>query len=418
MRRTILLICVLGAAAIFVVTLLQPKPAPPGNTIAVNEVMHFVEDNAENLDALDPPNELEYTVLQPDGTVLYASSEGLSEDLLSAVKARDTIVPVTLPEGQGLVLIANDLPAEQGSASSYVAAAYIVATASLSVIALIRFDHRNLRPLRNMKSTAEKIARGNLDVPLPMDKGNVLGAFTESFDLMRSELSRSRAAQTKAAADQKELVAKLSHDLRTPIASIRAVAELGALKALSPADRKGYEQIASKAEQMNLLVTNLLNASLHGDVQFAVTLRPVTSEEIAELLEAADYLHWMMLQAMPSCTAAADPVRLLQVFDNIFSNAYKYASGPVCVAGFVQDGELLIEFEDRGGGVDPDETGSLRMRYFRGKNAAGTEGAGLGLYICDQLLRAMRGELLICSTEGGLRVTVILPLDHKVLRKP
>ena len=89
-----------------------------------------------------------------------------------------------------------------------------------------------------MKDFAERIADGNLDIPLKMDRQNLFGAFTESFDIMRTELKKSRIAEANANESKKELVAKLSHDIKTPIASIKAASEVGA--ALSP-DKKNRE---------------------------------------------------------------------------------------------------------------------------------------------------------------------------------
>lgn len=98
--------------------------------------------------------------------------------------------------------------------------------------------------------------RGNLDLPLEMDRQNLFGAFTESFDLMRSELKKARLAEAKANAEKKELVAKLSHDIKTPVASIKAAAEVGLALSETERMKENYTQIIRKADQINGLITN------------------------------------------------------------------------------------------------------------------------------------------------------------------
>lgn len=106
------------------------------------------------------------------------------------------------------------------------------------------------------------MAAGNLDVPLEMDKQNIFGPFTESFDLMRSELKRSKKNEYLANQSKKELVASLSHDIKTPVASIQAITELMLVQQTDEAVRKSLTTINDKAKQITALVTDLFHASL------------------------------------------------------------------------------------------------------------------------------------------------------------
>ena len=87
------------------------------------------------------------------------------------------------------------------------------------------------KPFKKLQSFAVNVARGNLDIPLKMDKNNPFGAFTESFDIMREELAAARQSEYAANRSKKELVASLSHDIKTPVASIKAVSELMLMRA-------------------------------------------------------------------------------------------------------------------------------------------------------------------------------------------
>ena len=87
-----------------------------------------------------------------------------------------------------------------------------------------------IKPLKEMESVAGEIAKGNLDAQLPMHKWNAYGSFTESFDLMREELKASKEREQEAEKAKREMVAELSHDLKTPVATIKATCEVMDLK--------------------------------------------------------------------------------------------------------------------------------------------------------------------------------------------
>lgn len=271
-----------------------------------------------------------------------------------------------------------------------------------------------IRPFRKLKGFAERIAGGNLDVPLKMDRRNLFGAFTESFDIMRSELKKARIAEARANTSKKELVAKLSHDIKTPVASIKAVSEVGLALSANEKDKANYMQIIGKADQINTLVTNLFTATLEELQQLNVSPTSIESKQIKTMLENADYLHKATVPDIPECLVYADPLRLQQVLDNIFANAYKYARTEITVGIKKSDERIGIIIEDFGGGVLQSELPTLKEKYKRGSNAKNTEGAGLGLHISDYFMKEMQGCLTIENGEHGLKVTVTLALSGKI----
>jgi len=272
-----------------------------------------------------------------------------------------------------------------------------------------------VKPFHKLQAFAQRIADGNLDIPLEMDRNNVFGAFTESFDLMRSELKRARLAEAQANAAKKELVAELSHDIKTPVASIKAASEVGLALADSDRLRDNYTQIIRKADQINTLVTNLFNATLEELEQLSVTPGDMESGELAQMLENADYLHRSAVpaaSAIPPCLICADRLRLQQVLDNIYANSYKYAGTDIMLAITRESSRIVIAIEDFGGGVSPQELPFLKEKFRRGSNTGDVEGAGLGLYISDYFMRKMGGKLTVENGTCGLKVSVEVPLSY------
>ena len=164
-----------------------------------------------------------------------------------------------------------------------------------------------------------------LDIPLNMDKNNYFGAFTESFDLLREELSAARQREYESNRSKKELVATLSHDIKTPVASIKAVSELMLMQAKDEKVIKQVNTIYSKAEQINLLVTDMFHATLEELQQLKLTVTEESSEVLVDMIENVNYDHQIVYDSIPPCIILTDPVRMQQVIDNIISNSYKYA---------------------------------------------------------------------------------------------
>lgn len=256
-----------------------------------------------------------------------------------------------------------------------------------------------------------RVAGGNLDIPLEMDRQNLFGAFTESFDLMRAELKKARLAEAQANESKKELVAKLSHDIKTPVASIKAASELGAALTDDEKVWDNYNQIARKADQINALITDLFTSALEELNQLTVTPADMESSQLEELLENADYLHYANVPDIPNCLLYADRLRLQQVFDNIFANSYKYANTNIELAVSREENALAIVIEDYGGGVNAQELPLIKEKFMRAENAKDIEGAGLGLYISDYFMREMQGELELENGSHGLKAIVRILLS-------
>lgn len=205
---------------------------------------------------------------------------------------------------------------------------------------------------------------------------------------------------------KKELVAKLSLDIKTPVASIKAASEVGAALSPNEKNRKNYEQIIQKADQINTLVTNLFSATLEELHELSVTPSDLKSEELRTLLENADYLHRAVIPSVPDCMLFADKLRLQQVFDNIFTNSYKYTNTKINVTISSKENYLTVSIEDYGGGIDESELPLIKEKFKRGSNTKNIEGAGLGLYISNYCMEKMQGRLDIENGLTGLKATV------------
>ena len=278
MKRTafwvgVILVFVAEIIALTVFALVPPDFSQ--DTVAVNEVVQTVTRDFDDIGAHKNSTTLDYVVCDGDGSVIYKTKQGLSESVNEAIAHRDTILDIAVDNAVvGKVIIYNDgaqtLQAQKRTAIIVLSVAIAVQCAILICYAV--YMHAAIvKPFGKLKGFAERVAGGNLEIPLEMDRRNLFGAFTESFDIMRSELNKARIAEAQAQVSKKELVAKLSHDIKTPVASIKAVSEVGLAVAKSDKDRANYAQIIGKADQINTLVTNLFTATLEELQQLNVT---------------------------------------------------------------------------------------------------------------------------------------------------
>lgn len=421
MKKRALVVCLCSLFVIEVIALVvfaTQKTESPQDAVAVNEVAESVRMDWHAMEKHKNRTGLDYVVLDADGTVQYRTKTGLSESTNEAVMHRDTILDVEVNhEVVGKIIVYNDSTQNLQSQKQKIIVGLLIVLFlqfGICVAYIIYLDRTVIAPFDKLKGFAKRIAGGNLDIPLEMDRQNLFGAFTESFDIMRSELKKARKAEAEANAGKKELVAKLSHDIKTPVASIKAVSEVGVALAEDEKSKDHYTQIIQKADQINSLVTNLFTATLEELNHLPITPIDLESGELKSMLEGADYLNRAAVPEIPDCLIYADKLRLQQVFDNIFANSYKYAQTDIEVSVQRTGDGLAVVLEDFGGGVDEAELPLLKEKFKRGSNAGNLEGAGLGLYISDYFMQKMKGELLIQNGQNGLRVTVMISFSGTI----
>lgn len=387
------------------------------NPVTVNEAVQSVQSDWNKIEHHHNQTDLDYVVLD-ENKVIYKTKEGLSENINAAITHKDTILDIEQNgKAVGKITIYNDSVKTLSQQKQTLTVTFIIFTLVQCIICItyaVYLRHTVIKPFNKLKGFAEQVANGNLDIPLKMDKKNLFGAFTESFDIMRSELKKARIAEAEANASKKELVAKLSHDIKTPVASIKAASELGVALATDEKTRESYTQIILKTDQINNLVTNLFTATLEELRELSVKPTDMKSDVLKVLLENSDYLNRTAVPPIPDCLIYADKLRLQQVFDNIFANSYKYAGTDIDTTVRKDGNTLDVIIEDFGKGVSEDEIPYLKEKFKRGNNIKDIEGAGLGLYISDCFMKEMHGELLVENGHHGLKVTVKIMLSGKI----
>lgn len=294
----------------------------------------------------------------------------------------------------------------------------VLALAGYMLLAAIYYIF--IRPFRVLERFSAEIAKGNLDFRLPMEKRNMFGAFTESFDLMREELKNAREREYEANISKKELVAGLSHDIKTPVSTIKATCEVMQIKEQSQDTRDKIDVILNKAEMIDQLVGNMFHATMEELQALKVEVVEESSLAIPEMFNDLRYYdNIIMDNTIPECLVYMDKLRMKQVIDNIVNNSYKYAGTDIHVS-FSQEQALTvasnaevenhihekqiegirITIRDHGKGVPDEELALVTEKFYRGSNAKGKSGSGIGLYLSKSFMNQMGGEMTYYNENG------------------
>ena len=389
----------------------------PVHTIEINRLLVSLEEDWDSVSSykdkpIESDSSFDYSVIDTNGNVILYTRDDIAKSISSATSDYDIIRNIEVDGKVSGYLIVHNPKAELEKQTNMKIALFVMSlillTVVVSVLYYVYLKRRVLDPFKKLKGFAVRVAGGNLDTPLEMDKGNVFGHFTESFDIMREELKASREREEKAVKSRKELVAQLSHDIKTPVSSIKAMTDVMSLTATEE-DKVTINAINAKADQIDSLISNLFHATLEELEQLEVKPEDINSTDIVQMIKDADYQNKIEKLDIKDAVVFADRLRLNQVLNNIIFNSYKYADTGINVTSrFENAGSkyLFIEIADKGPGVPEEELEMITQKFKRGSNAGNKDGSGLGLYISDYLMNKMEGSLTVRNTGDGFAVEI------------
>lgn len=285
---------------------------------------------------------------------------------------------------------------------------------------------RSLLPLREIESTAGKIAAGDLTQRVPSQPGSTeVGSLSLSLNAMLTQVEQSFHARQVSEQKIRRFVSDASHELRTPLAAISGYCELYSMGGV-PNERvdEVMGRIQSESTRMASLVEDLLTlARLDEGRPLEITdidLVKLAGNAVFDL-QALDPTRSVALTSLsghkPPMTLVtqADRDRISQVFTNLIGNIVRYtpAGSPVEIALGKTGDTAVVEFRDHGPGIAEADQSRVFERFYRADTSrARTQGgSGLGLAIIAGIINAHRGNATLSKTKGGgLTVRIELPL--------
>jgi two-component system sensor histidine kinase KdpD len=221
---------------------------------------------------------------------------------------------------------------------------------------------------------------------------------------------------------QEDFVSTISHELRTPLGFIKGYST-SLLRKDTSWDAETQEEfltiIDEEADRLSLLIENVLESARLQSKTLPLRFQPLRLDAVLRDVTTRLRVRFrdldVNLDLQPAPPIQGDGVRIAQVFDNLFTNAIKYAPGsPIEVRLRRVGGTLQVAVQDHGPGIPPEDLRRIFERFYRvrGEKATGT---GLGLYICRQIMDAHRGKIWAESTLGqGTTFFIELPITSAI----
>lgn len=219
---------------------------------------------------------------------------------------------------------------------------------------------------------------------------------------------------------QDDFVSTISHELRTPLGFIKGYST-SLLREDTSWDEETQKEfltiIDEEADRLSLLIENVLESARLQSKTLPLRFQPLRLDavlrDVATRIRARYKELDVNLDLDSSTTIHADGVRIAQVFENLFTNAVKYAPNAAIMVGLKQLGQsLIVSFMDNGPGIPAESLPLIFERFYRVRTEKAT-GTGLGLYICKQIIEAHRGKIWAESNPGqGTTFFIELPIDQ------
>lgn len=300
---------------------------------------------------------------------------------------------------------------------------FVIFLISILLFLTIRYIKRRvLAPVSILVKETGRISKGNLANPIRFDKKDEIGKLISAFDHMRNELYVQQLEHQQFEVDRKQFIDSISHDLKTPISSISAYIE---------ALQDGIAQTKSEEKEYFRVIQNKIH--LLNELSQQLSLSYQTSDSVPIQIERVDCHKWsqsFLQDVSMDCHAKGigietsyddsstswnmdiDTHQLERALQNILDNAYRYTKGVLELSVTNQGDFLFITIKNDGAEIKESSLEQIFHRFYT-KNPQNAEGhLGLGLFIAETLVTAMKGQLEATLQKDVITFTISIPLSH------
>ncbi len=291
--------------------------------------------------------------------------------------------------------------------------------AVIVVVILLYLKRHLVMPFHRMNELSHELSKGNLKGEIKEDKNRYLGKFLWGMGQLKDELQVSRKRELELLKEKKTLLLSLSHDIKTPLNMIKLYGKALEENMYQTEEERQevYQNIGEKTVQIENYVAEIVKASreeiLHIQVEQQEFFLRDVMEKVRSVYGEKCQIRKCNLSVKPyqNRLFAGDANRLFEVLENIFENALKYGDGREIQVSFGEEEECqLIRVFNTGRTVTDQDFNHLFDSFFRGGNAEGRPGNGLGLYICREIMHKMGGEIYAEREKEGMAFVIVLPI--------
>ncbi|MBU5483351.1 HAMP domain-containing histidine kinase [Clostridium sp. MSJ-11] len=274
-------------------------------------------------------------------------------------------------------------------------------------------------PLKKLTKTAEKMANGDLEIRNEKEMDDEIGKLSDTLNYMAEELLKKEKLKN-------DFISSVSHELRTPLTAIKGWAITLNTEEFPPEDliRDGLTIIEKESDRLSLMVEELLDFSKLISGKVSIKKEKTNIGEIIEYIEKyigprskREKIDFTINYEDELPVLFMDKNRIKQVLINLLDNAFKFMKDDVnnkkiSLSIYKEKEYAIIKVEDNGCGIEKEELPKVKEKFYKGKSSKSQN--GIGLSICDEIVKMHGGELIIESEINvGTSIYVKLPLfDH------
>ena len=285
---------------------------------------------------------------------------------------------------------------------------------------LLYLKYQIIRPFSRLNRLPRDLAEGHLNSIVTEEKSRFFGQFIWGIGQLKDALYSSRKRQLELEMEKKKMLLSLSHDIKTPLNNIKLYAKALEQNLYEDESKRLHaaRQIGEKAGQIESYVEEIIHNSrediLDIEVRYSEFYLADLIKRVLDTYEEKCRLRLVELHVGPyeNLLLKGDLERTVEIFENLFENALKYGDGrKIEISFYEEDYCPLIRVFNTGNSVTDNDFNHLFESFYRGANSDGTQGNGLGLYICQEIMRKMHGEIFAQREEEGMAFVLVFTGD-------
>lgn len=273
-----------------------------------------------------------------------------------------------------------------------------------------------LTPFEKLRDVPYELSKGNLTVPIKETKNRFFGRFVWGVDMLRENMEQQKERELNLQKDKKMLLLSLSHDIKTPLSSIK-LSSKALSKGLYTDKEKQIqitENISTKVDEIESYISQIITASREEFLSLEVNNGEFYLSELVNKIKIY-YTEKMellkinfIIEEYSDCIVNGDLDRSIEVVQNIIENSIKYGDGKNIEITFSkEDNGILLTIRNSGCTLQESDITNIFESFWRGTNSQKEKGSGLGLYICRELMHKMNGEIFAQIKDREMYVTVV-----------
>lgn len=292
---------------------------------------------------------------------------------------------------------------------------FIFATIIISVLLYVR--NSILKPFNILSEMPYELSKGNLKEELKENKNRYFGKFVWGINILRENLDYHKIKELKLEKEKKLLLLSISHDIKTPLNTIKLYAKAIEDEIYDTNEKKilAAKQIQEKSLEIENFVKEIIKTSSEDVLEIEVNnsefyLKDLIDKVIVTYKEKCTLkMIDFIVGDYSNKLIKGDLDRAFEVIGNIIENAFKYGDGKeIKISFYEEDYCQLIKIFNSGEIISQNEFNHIFDSFYRASNAKDKQGNGLGLYICKYIMKKMDGEIFSECEKEGMSFTLVL----------